>query len=173
MWDDTASAHRALFGLGRQPVALHSQYENESSVKPMDTDQNQTDQNQIDQIQNKTDWNQSQTDQNQSAQIQSTKDESCSLVHRDQNEAKGEKSCDSFLHWRYGESHPKANRLLLRFATVADLKEKGAAKNSVYYQKYGKPKESWSLKERAMRGGGRGGGGKEQEDLRFVYVFIS
>ena len=43
------------------------------------------------------------------------------------------------LQWRYGGNHPKAKVLLLRWATELDVKQKGAAKNSVYYFKYGRP----------------------------------
>lgn len=41
--------------------------------------------------------------------------------------------------WRLGETHHRSNQLLLRFATVSDVKEKGASNKSQYYKKYGNP----------------------------------
>lgn len=62
------------------------------------------------------------------------------------------------LHWRCGQPHPKAKTLLLRLATEVDVKEKGAAKKSTYYKKYGKP-QTWKDAERkgAWQEGGYGG----------------
>ncbi len=41
--------------------------------------------------------------------------------------------------WRLGESHPKAQQLLLRSATTGDIKKPGAASKSRYYQLHGNP----------------------------------
>lgn len=60
------------------------------------------------------------------------------------------------LQWRYGETHPKAKQLLLRYATAQDVKQKGAAKRSTYYIKYGRPPEISDAKT------------KEKQDLRLV-----
>lgn len=54
------------------------------------------------------------------------------------------------LHWRCGQPHPKAERLLLRLATEVDVKERGAAKKSTYYKKYGNPltkNQTWKDEE--------------------------
>lgn len=215
VWEDTHSASRALLGLGRQPLALRSQFKSwdpididtSSSQEAADTDSsqnrtadadasqnqtadtdaslNQTDstdasQNQTagtDASQNQTadtDASQNQTvesppNQNESSNGQnqtsalpsqnqtetSTSDPSQDFPDPDgsmetdhtpeQSQGSGGASAHGagdnahLLQWRFGESHPKAKQLLLRYATVLDVKKKGAAMRSAYYKKHGRP----------------------------------
>lgn len=44
--------------------------------------------------------------------------------------------------WRLGEPHSKAQQLLLRVATTGDVKKRGSASRSLYYQTHGNPKNS-------------------------------
>ena len=68
-----------------------------------------------------------------------------------------EESGAPVLRWRLGEAHPRASRILLRFATTVDKKQLGAAKDSEYYKKYGNPNEAL---------GGRAHRKRPQPDLR-------
>ena len=140
VWEDRNSTSRALLGLGRQPVALSSQYESETVAATTTTgtknhtdDRNQTegdleDRNQIMSSEQSQVDQEPQQDQIQSASLDSVCEEG----------EEGEKE-SLVLQWRYGQSHPNAKQLLLRYATKLDVKEKGAAKNSTYYKKYGRP----------------------------------
>lgn len=44
--------------------------------------------------------------------------------------------------WRIGIQHPKAKQLLMRVATTADKKIKGASSRSMYYLIHGQPKKN-------------------------------
>lgn len=43
------------------------------------------------------------------------------------------------IQWWLAPPHPRAKQLLIRYATVGDMKTLGAAKRSHYYKKYGNP----------------------------------
>lgn len=139
MWEDKISAARALLGLGRQPVALRDQYE-ETLPEVMTTGGTGS----------------AQTEDTGTAGHQDT---SSDAAGGDGDVSREE----SKLEWRYGEAHPKAKLLLLRYATIADQKQRGAAKNSVYYKKYGMPGG------RSVSGGVSRG---RKKDLRLEAIFF-
>ena len=150
---------------------------------------NQSGVNQSNQIQTVETQNQTSSDQNQTEAVSSGPNQAAMEIeeaHRPTTQAQTEPlpgqhdpsaddnslsnqrppSADSghLLQWRYGESHPKAKKLLLRYATVLDVKKKGAARESVYYRKHGRPGGVPSY-----TAGGPGGGEEEttpKEDLR-------
>ena len=43
--------------------------------------------------------------------------------------------------WRIGAKHPKSKQLLMRYATTADKKAKGAGARSLYYLIHGRPQQ--------------------------------
>ncbi|XP_046840122.1 nuclear cap-binding protein subunit 3-like [Xenia sp. Carnegie-2017] len=52
--------------------------------------------------------------------------------------------------WRIGIQHPKAKQLLMRVATTADKKIKGASSRSMYYLIHGQPKKNKRVKKRGL-----------------------
>jgi hypothetical protein len=216
VWENPVSASRALLALGRQPVALCSNFEDRVPPVALSTDdtvprdQNQAaDQNQThgngNQIESGGDRSNQNTIESQSgveqaqeqdctqAQAQTKtnsggsgdgnkylkslslladtsvknqgleegecaedvggtqgKDEEECVVRsrgaEEENLKKEVEGCENSegptspaVQWRLGESHPKAKMLLLRFATELDVKKRGAAVQSEYYMKYGRP----------------------------------
>jgi hypothetical protein len=43
--------------------------------------------------------------------------------------------------WRIGVKHAKSKQLLMRYATMADKKTKGAGSRSLYYLIHGRPEQ--------------------------------
>ncbi len=139
-------------GQGKQPLALRSHYETQDSPSQCNQNENSADQKQIlESVETSSDQSQAAMETEPHPPGQPTEQ---SLTQ--DKSSSGAESDSPLLQWRDGESHPKAKRLLLRYATVLDVKERGAARKSTYYRKHGKP----GLPSPSLS---RGEGGREEE----------
>ena len=153
VWEDSQSASRALVGLGKQPVALRSDYEEETpSLDTAETADGETNSDH----RNQAEEEEVTTDQNQTVESLSDRNSNLNTTnphHHHQPTTQDQTQADApstpaeddgvipkgHHQWRLGEAHPKSKALLLRYATTLDVKKKGAARSSTYYRKHGRP----------------------------------